>query len=145
MSLLDGLLEPLAGAEPWDPALGDLDGRPGPGIARRPGLAVRDLERAETDERYRVALLQRSGDAVDQRVDRRRRRGLGHAGVLGDLGHDFLFVHESSSRSAARDVCTGHASAKTLSGYTRRWQECQARSRNLSRLREGVSGQAAAF
>src|SRR5687768_10516443 len=71
-TLADRVLEALAHREADDPALRNVDRRAGLRVARGAGLAARRLERAEADERHRLALLQRLGDPFNQRVDRGR-------------------------------------------------------------------------
>src|SRR5215204_1730021 len=92
-SLSNVFLQGFAHAETNDAALGDLDGGAGLRVASGARLAQRRLERAEPDERDRVTLLERLGDAIDQRIDSGRRARLGRTGVLGDLGDQILFVH----------------------------------------------------
>ena len=70
--LVDGRLQRLAGGEADDPALRDLDRGACLRIARGARLPLRGLERAETDEGDRLALLERLGDALDERIDGRR-------------------------------------------------------------------------
>src|SRR5689334_6748225 len=92
-ALLDSLLEGFAGGELRNAALRDLDGGAGLGVAGGARLAVQRLEGAEADERDRVALLERSRDAVDQRVDRGGGARLRETSVFRDLRDDLLFVH----------------------------------------------------
>ena len=56
-ALVQRRLERLARAEADDAPLGNLDGCPGLRVARSPGFALGGLERAESDEGDRLALL----------------------------------------------------------------------------------------
>src|SRR5687768_18503418 len=79
--LADGVLECLAGTEADDATLGNLDGGASLRVAGGARLALGCLERTEADEGDRIASLERSGDAVDERVNGSRGAGLGRACV----------------------------------------------------------------
>src|SRR5262245_51745090 len=86
--LFDRLLQCLARREARHTAFGDIDRSARLRIAGLARFPVRRLEGAESDERHGVALLQRSGDALDERIDGARGRGLRKARVLRDLRDD---------------------------------------------------------
>src|SRR5436190_19166321 len=91
--LIERCLEGLARAEPDDAALRNLDFRAGLRIASGARLALGGLERPEADERDRLSLLERLGDAFEEGIDGRGRAGLGDAGVLRNFGDQFVLVH----------------------------------------------------
>src|SRR4029079_19228800 len=94
-TLIDRVLEALAGLEADDAALRHLHAGARLRVAGGPRLSHRRLERAETDEGDGMALLQRSGDAVEQRLDRAHRADFREPRVLDDLGDEFLLVHRT--------------------------------------------------
>src|SRR5437868_2322678 len=63
------VLQRFALRESHDTPLRNLDRRTRLRVASGARLALTGLERAEADERDRVAFLQRPGDAVDQRFN----------------------------------------------------------------------------
>src|SRR5687768_9941656 len=81
----DGVFQRLAGTEADDATLGNLDRGAGLRIAGGARLALGGLERTEADEGDRIAALEGSGDAVDERVNGGRGAGLGRARVFRDF------------------------------------------------------------
>src|SRR5690606_2517323 len=71
----------------------DADGLAGLRVAAGTGGALAHLESTEANQGHRVALLQRLGDRVDDRIDRARGFGLGNFGLAGDGVDQFGFVH----------------------------------------------------
>jgi len=93
-TLVHSTLESFASGEANDPALGDFDLGTRLRVASDARFPLRRLECAEPDECDGLTLLQRLRDAVEERLDRRRRIRLRDARVLRDLCDEVLLVHE---------------------------------------------------
>src|SRR6185503_10499900 len=91
--LPNGAFQRLSGSEAHDTPFRDRDRIAGARVAGDTGPAKRRFERAEADERDRVAFLQRARDAGEQRIDRGSRAGPGDTNILRDLPHQILLVH----------------------------------------------------
>src|SRR5205085_207927 len=94
---VDGLLQRLACPEFCPLAGRQLDWLASLGVARFRRFAPRHRECAEADETYIVAAPQRSHDVVERCLDGFARLALGELGVLGDLGDQFILVHDPNS------------------------------------------------
>src|SRR5260370_1198396 len=92
-SPVDELSQPLAHLEERHPLLGDVHARPGLGVPPLARVAVTDPETAEAPELDLVALRQRVGDVVEDRVDDRLRLFLRQARDLRDLVDQVGFGH----------------------------------------------------
>src|SRR5215510_12586683 len=92
-SAVDELAQSLSYLEERDPLLGDVDARSGLGIAALSRVAVTDPEAPEASKLDLVALRQRVGDVVEDRVDDRFRLFLGQARDLRDLVDQVGFRH----------------------------------------------------
>src|SRR5439155_12337959 len=93
--LPDGRREFLARTEARHLARLDLDLLARLRVAADASLALADRERAEADQRDAIALLQRLGDAVDQRIQRLAGSRLADLRVLGDLVDQIRLVHST--------------------------------------------------
>src|SRR5215475_12963102 len=83
----------LANLEERHPLLWHVDGRAGLGIAALARVAIPDPEAAEAAQLDLVALGERIGDVVEDRVDDGLRLLLGEVGELGDLVDQIGFRH----------------------------------------------------
>src|SRR5262245_34513709 len=92
-SAVDELAQSLSYLEERHPLLGNVDARPGLGIAALSRVAVADPEAAEASKLDLVALRQRVGDVVEDRVDDRFRLLLGQARDLRNLVDQVGFRH----------------------------------------------------
>src|SRR5439155_1795425 len=119
----DGRREFLARTEARHLARLDLDLLARLRVAADASLALADRERAEADQRDAIALLQRLGDAVDQRIQRLAGGRLADLRVLGDLVDQIRLVHAIPPRSESvlvkgplvcRDVSALYQSARFL-------------------------------
>ena len=119
-SLVDSRLERLAGGEADDATLRNLDRGAGLRIARGARLALRRLERAETDESDRLALLQRLGDAFDERIDGGCRAGLREpvSSAIFEM-RSCLFMNASDEEEDSRGPCGPSAARVFARGVMR--------------------------
>src|SRR5262245_15789946 len=91
--LLDRVLQLLARGELRDPSRHDLDRGARLGVAYGASPSSSHRERAETHQRDLLALLERLGDVVEERVDGPERVGLREARVPGHPRDDLGLVH----------------------------------------------------
>src|SRR6266403_632617 len=92
-SAVDELAQSLSYLEERDPLLGHVDARSGLGIAPLSRVSMTDPEAAEAPELDLVALRQRVGDVVEDRVDDCFRLFLRQARDLGNLVDQVGFRH----------------------------------------------------
>src|SRR5688572_21710863 len=104
VELVDGGLQCLAGVEANHTPLRDLDCGPRLRVTRGAGLSLRGLESSKADERDRLTLLQRLGDAFEEGVDGRCGARLRDARVLRDLRNEILLIHDASGLTCAKAV-----------------------------------------
>src|SRR5206468_10955727 len=92
-STVDELAQPLSYLEEGHPLLRDVHARSRLGIAALSRVPVTDPEAPEASKLDLVALRQRVGDVVEDRVDDRFRLFLGQAGDLRDFVDQVGFRH----------------------------------------------------
>src|SRR5881296_452412 len=96
--LPDGRREFLARTEARHLARLDLDLLARLRVAADASLALRNRERAESDQSDPIPFLQRLGDAVNQRIQRLAGGSLADLRVLGDLVDKIRLVHATPPR-----------------------------------------------
>src|SRR5439155_8363593 len=99
--LTDRVFQRFTRGESHDTPLRNLDRRTRLRVASGARLALTGLERAEADERDRVAFLQRPGDAVDQRFNCGGGAGFRRTGIFRNLRNQCLLVHGDAPRDGA--------------------------------------------
>ena len=92
-SVLESLLEGVAGLEGRALGGGDVDSLTGHGVAALPGGALTDLETAEADDLDLVAALEGVNDGIESGVDGRVRVLLGEISLCGNFIDKLSLVH----------------------------------------------------
>src|SRR5881392_1056416 len=92
-SRVDELAQSLSDLEERDPYVGDVHARPGLGVAPLARVPVTDTEAPEPPQLDLIALRQRVGDIVEDRVDDRLGFLLGQVRDLRDFVDQVRFGH----------------------------------------------------
>src|SRR5438093_13482661 len=118
-SAVDELAQSLSYLEEGDPFLRNVDARPSLGIAALPRIAVTDPEAPEAPKLDLVALRQRVGDVVEDRVDDYFGLFLGQARDLRNLVYQVGFGHR-----LLPSKFRGDPGSNSKSKLARRRREC---------------------